>query len=495
MKRVLVILFLISINRYSNAQNRSNVWELSYNDTLAYPNCGINFNSGKADTFTVYRTMAFFNTDASICDSNGNLLFYTNGVYISNKNNDTLFNSSNFDTGWATAYYGSEGLGFDQGEFIIPFPEHQSDYYLFYITGEQIYRQGQYAIQPLHLSYSVVDMNLDNGLGGVVADKKNIFAIQDTLLQGYITGVKHANGRDWWIIAHKYFSNEYYKLLVTPDSIHGPYTQNIGSELIYNASGQSVFSPDGSKFAMLGPTYVLDYMNFDRCTGDFYNSQTINIPNIDSDLTIGCSFSPGGRFLYVSTRFTLWQYDTWASNISSSGIKVGVYDNFEDSSIDVVFFTHTLAPDSKIYISTFNSTLHLHAINSPDSLGTACNFIQHSFVLPQWNISIPSFPNYDLGALSGSPCDTLNGINQLAINSNQLSIYPNPTTNLLNINYSISQQSTADLFDVLGRKIKEFTLYPYYKSRIIHVNQLLPGIYELRLVIDNEELVKKFVKE
>ena len=78
-------------------------------------------------------------------------------------------------------------------------------------------------------------MNLDSGLGGIVENKKNIFIIQDTLTLGRLTGVKHANGRDWWIMIHRYYSDEYYKLLVTPDKIYGPIPK-ISAQLLFQAT-------------------------------------------------------------------------------------------------------------------------------------------------------------------------------------------------------------------------------------------------------------------
>ncbi len=67
-----------------------------------------------------------------------------------------------------------------------------------------------------------------------------------------------------------------------------------------------------------------------------------------------------------------------------------------------------LAPDGKIYISNGNSGLRLHVINNPDEPGLACNMEQHGVVLPRLNMnSLPNHPNYFLGAVAGSVCDSL----------------------------------------------------------------------------------------
>jgi len=74
------------------------------------------------DTTTIFRTMSFFTTYASICDTSGNLLFYSNGLTIGNHNYDTLHNAINFNPGSATDYYEPDGLGIDQAVLILPEP-------------------------------------------------------------------------------------------------------------------------------------------------------------------------------------------------------------------------------------------------------------------------------------------------------------------------------------------------------------------------------------
>jgi len=51
------------------------------------------------------------------------------------------------------------------------------------------------------LWYSVIDMNLNGGNGSVV--QNNVILFNDTLSTSGPQAVKHANGRDWWIIEHK----------------------------------------------------------------------------------------------------------------------------------------------------------------------------------------------------------------------------------------------------------------------------------------------------
>ncbi len=277
MKKIFYALTLILFCSSAVAQNRTNIWELSYSINLNYPNSEINFNNGVADTNSVLRIMAFFFTDASICDSSGNLLFYTNAITIGNKLYDTLQNSVDFNPGEQTDNDSLNGLSACQGAIFIPMPGNPNLYYVFSITGKNFFANNQLETQPLHLSYSVIDKQLDNGNGGIIDSLKNIYLVEDTLTWGRITACKHANGKDWWLIMHRYYSNKFYKFLITANGIEGPFEQNIGSVVTKDIVGQSTFSPDGSKYAMASPSNILDYLHFNRCTGNFYDSKIISI--------------------------------------------------------------------------------------------------------------------------------------------------------------------------------------------------------------------------
>lgn len=485
------LLFLL-IQTLSFAQNRTNVWELSYPLMPGNPTCELIYSNDIMDTTTVYRQMSFFTTNASICDTNGSLLFYTNGLIIENRNYDTLQNAVNFNPGWATDFYESVGLGACQGVLILPDPGNEKRYYLFHVSGESFIAYNTYQVQPLHLSYSVIDMNLDSGLGGVVDTLKSKFAIVDTLLWGGLTSVKHANGRDWWIIAHKFYTDKYYKILLTPNGIQTILEQSIGSNLMFDVDVQATFSPDGSKYCISTHGGWFDYMEFDRCTGEFSNHITVFGP--DSLGVWGSSFSPNGRFIYASSHVNLYQYDTWDTNMVENVIHVATWDSFVDPiyHIPILFFMHQLAPDNKIYMSTWGGSIYLNLINSPDSIGLACNFEPHSFILPdeEYNLNVPSFPNYDLGALEGSPCDTIiDGPTGIALIRNySYSVMPNPVSDWLNIVYDTDKVGLFELYDLYGKRIASIALFPYFKNRLINMAWVPSGVY-LAVITQNDKQV------
>jgi len=490
MKKILALMVMVS--SVAGAQNRTNVWELSYTFGTA-PKCELNYVNGIMDTNSVYRVMSFTDANASICDTAGNLLFYSNGLTVGNRNYDTLQNAVNFNPGGATDNYEPNGLGICQPLLILPDPGNSERYYLFHESGEYFMAYNTNELQPLHLSYSVIDMNLDGGLGGIVDSLKNKYAIEDTLLNGGLTAVKHANGRDWWIIAHRFYTDKYYKLLLTPQGLLGPFEQTIGSNLMYDICVQATFSPDGSKYCISNHLGWFDYMDFDRCSGEFSNA--ISVYSLDSFFW-GSSFSPNSRFIYASSKTNLYQYDTWDTNMIADVVHIAVWDSFYQYGLPVLFFMHQLAPDGKIYLSPWSGLQYLNVINSPDSFGLACNFTPHSYLLTHFGFTfnIPSFPNYDLGALIGSPCDTLSiPLQTFQPQTPTFHFSPNPASSYINIVYTTEHNATLTLTNTYGIIVKQLTLYPYFKNRIVYVDDLPEGIYLITLKEANQLASKKLI--
>ena len=321
MKRYIFIFTTILFSYISKSQGLNNHWEMGYGSQWGSPWGGIdiNFSNGYPDTTLIFREMEFYVTNASMSDSNGTLLFYTNGVYIANAQHDTMLNGSGLNPGWFVNNY-LHGMPLPQGNLIIPDPGNLNIFYLFHETC----KDAGTLVQPLELLYSIVDMSLDGGLGGVV--QKNQIAFQDTMEWGELCATRHANGRDWWLLAHKVHSDKFYKLLITPYGIT-VYTQNYGT--VRDAyGGGSAFSPDGTRFVHYNTSTDIDIYDFDRCTGLLSNH--INIPINDSAVIGSVVFAPGRKLLYALSTLSVYQFDVTNTNISSTIQTVAVWDGFCD---------------------------------------------------------------------------------------------------------------------------------------------------------------------
>ncbi len=401
----IILLLFMPWNSFSQGIN--NNWLTGANCGTGRAECGnskTDFYSGFPDTLHSSISMSFLDCNANISDSSGNLLFYTNGVWIANANNDTMVNGDSLNPGFYT-YLEPNGLRVKQGNLILPLPGDTSIYYLFHETLFNDQSVGDLRVPEIF--YSVIDMRLDSGLGAVV--QKNVTLLSDTLTIGAITSCKHANGRDWWIVFHKSKGRRYYKYLLTPSGLQGPFMQDIGYSIAPDDwIWQSCFSPDGSKFASVMARDTMDVMDFDRCTGMFSNATSLCIN--DSAAGRGVAFSPSSQVMYVSSMNYVYQYHFYSASVESSKQLIILFDGYADINAPYYtgFYLSQLANDNKIYMNTGNGSKWFTVVNDPDSIGYKCNILQHSFRLPTYNgFTIPNFPNYFLGAEAGSVCDSL----------------------------------------------------------------------------------------
>ncbi len=74
----------------------------------------------------------------------------------------------------------------------------------------------------------------------------------------------------------------------------------------------------------------------------------------------------------------------------------------------------------------------------------------------------------------------------------ELSIYPNPTSNLLHIEASQTDISRVEVFDVQGKQVLQVNAANLTK---LDVSQLTKGMYFLKVSTSDGEITKKFVKK
>lgn len=482
------------------AQNHDYVWLFGYSSNTIDSTFGgsvINFNSSPPDVYYEFREMRFRQTNVSMCDSLGNLLFYSNGSYVANVHGDTMLNCTGLNPGPAHETFRDYGYILDQGITAIPVPESDHMYYLIHLDRIPPH------LDPIHGShffyYTLVDMSLANGLGAVV--EENVVVLEDDLGLGKLTTVRHANGRDWWVLIRKYDSNEYYRVLISDESVDILDNQIIGEPLPnVGGLGQSVFSPDGTKYVHYGTIshVVGSYLNiydFDRCTGELSNP--IQIHEIDSSSAGGVAISPNSRFLYVLAYNYIYQYDFWADDFIASKDTVAIYDGFlVNDFFHTRFSLGQLAPDGKIYITSSGAVPYLTVINNPDLPSDSCDVCQHCVELPTFNAwSMPNFPNYRLGA-SEEPCIP-DAVEELEIASAKLEVYPNPANMEVTVRWGEVEFEKGELLilDALGQIIIKKGIGKGFDHEKINIEHLESGVYFVHLKLDNKNsLVQKIIK-
>lgn len=425
--------------------------------------------------------------NASICNRDGELLFYSNGCQIINASNmvvefgDTI-NSSDDDYGF---YCPELGYGGCQNMISIPDAYNDSIYYLFYLSQLLIPDPNKPIILfSDRFNYAKIVFN-ENNISGKVLTRDQPILIDTSMIGTPVTAAKHANGRDWWIITPNRWSNSFNIIYLGPDGPVFMGRQYIGdTPYIFAECGQGKFSPDGRHFAWFHPLngglFVYD---FDRENGVLSGFRKVVTP-ASNDLLGGCEFSPSGRFLYFSTTTQLYQVDMSEGDIQSSLMLIAEYDGFADP-FATRFYYMERTPDHRIFMNVTNGSRWLHIIQDPDQKGLDCRFEQHTLKFPFVNnFTLPHFPNYRLGALDDPLCDTVVGTHEIAhTRAKPFTISPIPASTVL----SIHPHDPLDLQDMVCCL---YTLQGYEVLRSsaldLDISMLPPGIYFAVMMVNGE---------
>jgi gliding motility-associated-like protein len=344
------------------AQREANIWYFGVN-------AGLDFNSGTPVALTNSVMNAWEGT-ATISDASGQLLFYTNGITVWNKNHVAMANGT--------------GLNGDpsatSSAVIVPKPGSVDSFFVFTVDNEA---------GPNGIDYSIVNMSMNGGLGQVIA--KNI-GLSPGATTEKITAVRHCNGKDIWVIGHNWNSNQFYIWLVTevdatPQLIA---TQAIG--MTHNGSSNNAIgfmkaSPNGRKLALAtNSNNRVEIYDFDNLNGVLSNLITINNLNY----CYGIEFSPDSRRLYVSAWYNIsnsgrkiYQFDLTAANVPASQYTINTQEQLG---------AIQLGPDGKIYASRGSTNAitlgrmngnnqYLGIITNPNALGAAVNYVEQGVYL------------------------------------------------------------------------------------------------------------------
>ncbi len=330
------------------------------------------------------------------------LLFYSDGRTVWNKWHEVIENGN------ALGGHSSS----TQSVIAVPMPDHLYTYYLFTTDGHGG-RTG-YSSESNgtgYFSYSILDMSKNNGHGKVTQKQSILFLSSSEK----VAAVQHCNGKDYWIVGHSLNDNKFHVYQLTGSGLsnaviteigtpHEYLLKSSGADSISGFSGVMKFSPDGTKIATclitesLNKLGIVELFDFNNSTGELSNTLTI-----DSFLfPYGLSFSPNSKILYVSeqrwqsSRLLQLDVSSWDKNL----IKASVYELFKGGVEDEYYLGQIQqALDGKLYVAktfsnSFNDTSFLGVITSPNTLGSACGYLDRGVTLSDGHNSTAGLPNY-----------------------------------------------------------------------------------------------------
>ncbi len=400
---------------------------------------------------------------SSISAPEGDLLFYTDGMTVWNRNNAPMPNG--------------EGLlgnsSSSQSALIVPQPSHCGIYYVFTVPSQD-------TITPL--TYSIVDMSLDGGLGDLLL--KNI-PLQNGVTER-LSATLHANGVDYWIVGQRHSDLSIFSFRLT--------MEGMSSEPIVSAAppptsgggffiGYLKFSPNGQKLCTTshGPDHAYLF-DFDNATGTAYDPIRWSPFFGVTPGGYGVEFSSNSSVLYLHSLASprvLLQYDLSSNNEETILASRYVVDSIMlDEGGYVAGGALQMAPDGRIYVCNLHEPA-LAAVEDPDVVGAGCGYEEQAIVLSPLECQ-DGLPNH----LSHYPrCSAQVGIQ--GTSRTGFVMVPNPADDHTSLSYipqSLSRGSVR-IVDPSGREVVH---EPLSTDRVVlPLGDLASGVYLVLLTDGN----------
>ncbi|WP_100612533.1 T9SS type B sorting domain-containing protein [Confluentibacter lentus] len=384
----LIVCFL-SINLF--AQSEAANWYFGFG-------AGIKFNQANSTITSLDDgSLITYEGCTSISDDTGNLLFYTDGTTIWNKNHGVM----------AGGLLGDSSS--TQSAIIVPKPDDSNIYYVFTV-GSQFNNTG--------LHYSVVDITLNNGLGAVTDYNTRLLNVSSEKITAVL---KDCISKSMWVVSFASAdgnTDSYNTFHAFEVSVNGVNSNSVKSTFpisITDPRGYLKLSPDGTKMACANFTSNifnsstadrLFLYDFDTATGIVSNAISLSI-NSQNNFPYGLEFSPNSQLLYVHSsnafqsnsfdldddptnhRSSLAQFDLTQANIQTSQVIIDDRQLYRGGL--------QLGPDGRIYralTATYQVGLpYLGVIRNPNEVGTACNY-QHNAINLSPNQSSQGLPPF-----------------------------------------------------------------------------------------------------
>ena len=329
----------------------------------------MDFSSGTAvanNDANANATVNGFESSVVQSDENGNLLFYSDGINLWDKNHLQINTAPVFP--WANATV--------PGMVIIPYPKHPGKYYIVSCPPGYVNTQGPQFVMVDIFANTVTP-----------AQRFNHPSIP-TSVSECLTAVPHCNGIDYWVVIKGFPGDgKFYSILVTQEGLQANAAPVVSANFYTSYSAQIKGNHRGNKIAMAifsSASYVFAEYDFNQATGVVSN-QVLVQAQPGHQIGLGIVYSMNDSVIYTIQSFgssisKLYKWD--AMNLSTPSVLM--QDPVESLYLEV-------GPDHNVYLAqTGWNTPYMDMIINADS------YTNSAFVLNAVNFSgiVPSPPYF-----------------------------------------------------------------------------------------------------
>ena len=333
--------------------------------------CGSTCTSGEGVTVATNRS--------------GDLLFWTNGLTIWNRDGNVMLNSTGLNANNSTT----------QAAAFFPLNKSLTKYVVVTNNAEAgVGNEGA-------LYYSIIDMALDGGRGGIVTTQKNLPLWGATT--GYtseaLTAAPKADGSGFWVVAFRPGTTNLIVFEFNSTGVVGvPQEFSSGASISRMTTpwigyGTLNFNRDYTKLVMMAENHctgattcanrtgLIRLVDFDTKTGTPTNRFLWNAGSTQMSAGLANSgysadFSPSGDYIYSTTLYPgrLYRYKitgmTTSATIKASEEFIGMTNSATDPNVRQGSGQVLTAPNGKMYVANYGFG-SISVINNPDAATTA----------------------------------------------------------------------------------------------------------------------------